>query len=172
MPIYEFYSPDTHRIYSFFARTLAQGRQVPRCPDNAKARMERLVSRFAVTGRAKEKPEAPADGPLDPRMEQAMAEMEREMAGMSEENPDPRQIGRLMRKMTAATGRKLPEAMEHMIQRLEKGEDPERLEEEFGDSFANFEEEFGEETAAAVGLRPRRTAPVRDPKLYEMGEYI
>ena len=61
---------------------------------------------------------------------------------------------------------------QNSLQRLEKGEDPERLEEEFGDSFANFEEEFGEETAAAVGLRPRRTAPVRDPKLYEMGEYI
>ena len=34
MPIYEFYSPDTNRIYSFFARSLAQGRLTPRCPDN------------------------------------------------------------------------------------------------------------------------------------------
>ena len=25
MPIYEFYSPDTNRIYSFFARSVAQG---------------------------------------------------------------------------------------------------------------------------------------------------
>lgn len=173
MPIYEFYSPDTHRIYSFLARSLDQGRQTPRCPDRPKARMERLVSRFAVTGRAKEKTDTPTDGPLDPHMEQAMAEMEREMATMSEDHPDPRQIGRLMRKMTAATGRKLPEAMEHMIQRLEKGEDPERLEEEFSDSFANFEEEFGEETAQALGLPTRKkAAPVRDPKLYEMADYL
>ncbi len=173
MPIYEFYSPDTHRIYSFLARSLAQGRETPRCPDRPKARMERLVSRFAVTGRAKEKADTPTEGPLDPQMEQAMAEMEREMATMNEEHPDPRQIGRLMRRMTAATGRKLPEAMEHMIQRLEKGEDPERLEEEFSDSFANFEEEFGEEAAQALGLPTRKkTAPIRDPKLYEMADYV
>jgi hypothetical protein len=57
MPIYEFYSPDTNRIYSFFARSLAQGQLTPRCPDNPKARMERMISRFAVTGRAKEKSE-------------------------------------------------------------------------------------------------------------------
>lgn len=172
MPIYEFYSPDTHRIYSFLARSLAQGRQTPRCPDKSSARMERVLSRFAVTGRAKEKTVAPAEGPLDPRMEQAMAEMEREMSSMSEDHPDPRQIGRLMRKMTAATGRNLPEAMEQMIQRLEKGEDPERLQEEFGDSFENFEEEFGEDTAQAIGLRPSRKAPTRDPKLYEMADYL
>ena len=55
MPIYEFYSPDTNRIYSFFARSLAQGRLTPHCPDNPRARMERMISRFAVTGRAKEK---------------------------------------------------------------------------------------------------------------------
>lgn len=78
-----------------------------------------------------------------------------------------------MRKMTAATGRKLPEAMEHLIRRLEKGEDPERLEAEFSDSFANFDEEFGEETAQALGLRTRKkTAPARDPKLYEMADYL
>lgn len=172
MPIYEFYSPDTHRIYSFYARTLAQGRATPRCPDNPKARMERLISRFAVTGRAKEKTENPAENALDPRTEQAMAEMEREISTMNTEHPDPRQIGRLMRQMTAATGRKLPETLEHMIQRLEKGEDPERLEEEYGDSFADFEQEFGAETAEAVGIRTRKKAPVRDPKLYEMGEYL
>lgn len=171
MPIYEFYSPDTHRIYSFFARSLAQGSRLPRCPDNPSARMERLVSRFAVTGRAREKTE-PAPEAIDPRMEQAMAEMEREISSMDESHPDPRQIGRLMRRMTAAAGRKIPEAMEQMIQRLEKGEDPERLEEEYGDAFANFEETFGEETAEAVGLRPRRKGPSRDPRLYEMADYL
>ena len=82
MPIYEFYSSDTNRIYSFFARSLAQGRMIPRCPEDPKARMERVVSRFAVTGRARET--SPASGgemeAPDPRMERAMAEMESEMA--------------------------------------------------------------------------------------------
>ena len=35
MPIYEYYCPDNHKIYEFFAKTLAQGQTVPKCPDNA-----------------------------------------------------------------------------------------------------------------------------------------
>jgi hypothetical protein len=171
MPIYEFYSPDTNRIYSFLARTLAHGERTPRCPDRPGARMERLVSRFAVTGRAREKTDDALAMP-DERMQQAMAEMEREMAGMSDDHPDPRQVGRLMRRLSEVAGRKMPEGIEEMIQRLEKGEDPEKLEDEFGDSLEHFEEEFGEEATRAAGLRKRRSGPSRDPKLYEMGEYL
>ena len=176
MPIYEFYSPDTNRIYSFFARSLAQRRLTPRCPDNPQARMERMISRFAVTGRAKEKSDSPAEADsLDPRMERVMAEMESEMSSMSEDNPDPRQLGRLMRKMTEATGQKMPEAMEQMIQRLEQGEDPEKLEEEFGDSLENLGEDFGESAAGEEKpgpLKLRRQRPTRDPALYEMSDYL
>jgi hypothetical protein len=49
-----FYCPDNRKIYSFFARSLAYAGKTPRCPDNPKLRMERMISRFAVTGRAKE----------------------------------------------------------------------------------------------------------------------
>jgi hypothetical protein len=176
MPIYEFYSPDTNRIYSFFARSLTQGQLTPRCPDNPQARMKRMISRFAVTGRAKEKSDSAAEtDSLDPRMERVMAEMESEMSSMNEDNPDPRQLGRLMRKMTEATGQKMPEAMEQMIQRLERGEDPEKLEEEFGDSLENLGEEFpagesGEDKP--IPLRSLRKRPTRDPALYEMGDYL
>jgi hypothetical protein len=103
-----------------------------------------------------------------------MAEMENEMSSMNEDNPDPRQLGRLMRKMTEATGQKMPEAMEQMIQRLERGEDPEKLEEEFGDSLENLGEEFGEGAAGekAGGVKLRRGRPKRDPALYEMNDYL
>jgi hypothetical protein len=96
MPIYEFYCPDNHKIYSFLARSLAYSGKTPRCPDNPKLRMERMISRFAVTGRAKEEGDTlPGSGPDDTRMEAAMAEMEREFGGMDSENPDPRQVARL-----------------------------------------------------------------------------
>jgi hypothetical protein len=175
MPIYEYYSPDTNKIYTFFARSLSVGGKIPRCPDNPKARMERIVSKFAVTGRAKEKPEG--DGPdMDPRMERMMAEMEREMASIDDQNPDPRQLGRLMRKMTEATGQKIPGEMEQMLRRLESGEDPEKLEEEFGEALDGLGEgEFGAEAEAATGairavLKKKR--PARDPKLYEWNDYV
>ncbi len=66
MPIYEFYSPDTNKIYSFYAKTLAQGRIVPKCPDNPKARMRKLISGFAVVGRRKEAPTAGPAGDAAP----------------------------------------------------------------------------------------------------------
>jgi hypothetical protein len=176
MPIYEFYSPDTNRIYSFLARSVAQGQLTPRCPDDPTARMERMISQFAFTGRAKEKSDTPeGSDSLDPRMERVMAEMESEMSSMNEDNPDPRQLGRLMRKMTEATGQRMPDAMEQMIQHLERGEDPEKLEEEFGDSLENLGEEFGEGAAAedkTVPTKLRRGRPQRDPALYEMKDYL
>jgi len=174
MPIYEFYSPDTNKVYSFFARSLAQGRALPRCPDLPGARMERMISRFAVTGRAAEKPAAGPD-PADPRMQRVMAEMEREMAGLDEGNPDPRALGHMMRKMTEATGQAMPKEMEQMIRRLEAGEDPEKLEEEFGDALEGMDlpdEAAGDAPTAEGGPRPRSRRPVRDPALYEMSDYL
>ena len=172
MPIYEFYSPDTNRIYSFFARSLAQGAKVPKCPDQQGARMERMVSRFAVTGRAKENPSDTGEA-SDPRMERMMAEMEREMSSLDEANPDPRALGRMMRKMSEATGQPVPPEMEQMICSLESGEDPEKLEEEFGgafDSMALPEEAGPGGVEGAIKNRIRR--PRRDPKLYEMSDFI
>lgn len=174
MPIYEFYSPDTNKVYSFYARRLAQGRETPRCPDRPGARMERMISRFAVTGRAEEKPSAGPD-PSDPRMERVMAEMEREMARIDEKNPDPRALGQMMRKMTEATGQAMPKEMELMIRRLEAGEDPEKLEEEFGDALDGMDlpgEEGAETGESPAGPRARPARPVRDPALYEMSDYL
>jgi hypothetical protein len=183
MPIYEFYCPDNRKIYSFLARSLSYADKTPRCPDNPKFRMERMISSFAVTGRAKEKPDMPpGGGPDDARMEAAMAEMERDFASMDSENPDPRQIARMMRKMSAVTGEKMPAEAEEMISRMEKGEDPEKLEEEYADVLGDPgdpdaeglptppSEEAGEGLKAA--FRAMRRRPVRDPALYEMSDYV
>jgi len=179
MPIYEFFSPQANKIYSFYARSLAMSGKTPRCPDNPKYKMERMVSSFSVTGRAKEEKggDDPEAGMDDPRMERAMAEMEREFAGMDESNPDPRQLARMMRKMSDLTGEKMPETMEEMIQRMEKGEDPEKLEEEYGDALEDFDPGAGggesEGLKDAVGkLRARRARPQRDPTLYEMADFV
>lgn len=186
MPIYEFYSPDTHKIYAFLARGMAAREQVPSCPDGPCYRMERVMSNFAVTGRAEDKSEGDAGEEDDTRMEAAMAEMEREMAGMDEDNPDPRRMGSLMRRMSELTGEKLPEPMEEMVRRLEAGEDPDKLEEEFGD--LEDLEDFGEDGGEAEGdgneeskgmsparfraLLRRRREPARDPELYELADYL
>jgi hypothetical protein len=178
MPIYEFYCPNNNKLYSFYARSLAMSRKTPRCPDNPRFKMERAVSSFAVTGRAKEKPDLPPGGdPNDARMEAAMMEMEREFGSMDTENPDPRTLARMMRKMSSITGEKLPGQMEEMMNRMEAGEDPEKLEEEYGDAFDEMDAggpgaEGEEGKALKEQWRRLRKRPVRDKTLYEMSEFV
>lgn len=179
MPIYEFYCPDNHRIYSFFARSLAYAGKTPRCPDDPKHKMERMMSSFAVTGRAKEKPELPPGAEMDEsRMDAMMAQMEREIGTLDEENPNPRQLAHLMRKMTEITGEKMPQEMNEMIRRLEAGEDPEKIEEEMGGIMGDDGTPEGapgestEESKMKARLRRLTRQPQRDPILYEMSEFI
>src|SRR5580693_6569581 len=93
MPIYEYYCRDNHKIYQFYAKTLAQGRIVPKCPDGPGLRMEKLVSAFSVVGRTRKAPaEGPSSpdladgeggaGPDDARLNSAMEAMEGEMANL------------------------------------------------------------------------------------------
>lgn len=180
MPLYEFYCPDNNKLYTFLARTMAHREKTPRCPDNDAFKMERRVSSFAVIGKAKEDTgDDPFAGMDDAKMESLMADMEREMGGMDENNPDPRQLGRFMRKMTDLMGDKAPEAIKEMVSRLEAGEDPEKLEEQFGD----FGGEGGEMDGPGNGaddlwatvkkkFHVFKNRPVRDPKLYEMTDYL
>jgi len=178
MPIYEFYSPDTNKLYQFFARSLAMRDKTPRCPDGETLRMERRISRFAIIGKAKETSDGdPFAGLDESKVEALMSDMEREMEGMSDDNPDPKQLGRLMRKMTDAMGDRTPDSLKEMVRRLEAGEDPEKLEEQFGGLDGDPE---GGTSAAADALwdtvkkriRSMKDQPVRDPKLYEMSEFV
>lgn len=142
--------------------------------------MERLLSSFAVTGRAKEKmKDTGGEGmpDLDPRQEAEMMKLAGEMSGMDEGNPDPRQMGRLMRRMMELTGEKMPEPMIEMLARMEKGEDPEKLEEEYGDvlddgAMGEAGEGANQSEKSGVSALPRRLPPKRDPVLYEMAEYL
>ncbi len=173
MPIYEFYCPDNNRIYQFLARNSAEGSRVPRCPDNAKFRMEKRVSRFALIRNVEDKGDDPFDGMDESKMEAIMADMERDMAGMDENNPDPRQLGHVMKKMTDMMGDKAPPEMREIVRRLESGEDPEKLESEFG----HLDDGGGEGDGAGLFNQTMRkfkasfAAPVRDPKLYEMSQW-
>ena len=176
MPIYEFYCPKNQKIYSFLARSLAYAGVTPRCPDNPKYPMERLVSGFAVTGRAKETPDAAPDGMDDPKMEAAMAQMEREFSTLDSENPDPKQLAQVMRRMSSLTGEAMPPQAEEMIRRMEAGEDPDKLDEEYGDAPDPFggdmEGGTGDEDSGPGKVKARRRRTTRDPVLYDISEYV
>lgn len=188
MPIYEYYCAQNHTVYQFYAKTLAQGKLTPRCPDNPKWALRRVVSQFAFTGLASE-PKADADTPAgegsadDARMEAAMGAMEKEFESVDEN--DPRAMARMMRRMSEITGEKIDGEMEEVVRKLEEGVDPESLKDRLGG--AGGEGEGGEEDPYGMGgsgdapktevkkrearmrykLRRATTAPRRDPKLYD-----
>ena len=184
MPIYEYYCPQNHTIYQFFAKTLAQGKLLPRCPDNTKWSLQKTVSQFAFTGRAVEPstadPGAGADGD-DPRMEAAMQAMESEFASVDEN--DPRAMGRMMRRMAELTGEKIDGEMEEVVRKLEEGADPDTLDDQLGggatDGEGGEDDPYGnpggnpsrtdaERKEARMRYRLKRsTAPRRDPQLYD-----
>ncbi|MEM0896881.1 MAG: cytochrome C [Verrucomicrobiota bacterium] len=177
MPIYEFYSPETNKIYTFYARSLSMSGKTPRCPDG-NHKMEKVPSRFAFVGRAKEPASGTDEDFDDPHFEETMEEMERAMAGIDENNPDPRQLGKVMRKMMGMSGQRVPDVVEEMIGRMEAGEDPDALEEEYGDALDD-DSLWGDEDGDAPSDRRRRLRalakmrrPVRDPNTYEMADYV
>ena len=170
MPIYEFYCPDNHKLYSFLARSLAHSQTVPQCPDNPSWPLQRRVSAFAIVGKAKEESENdPFAGIDDAKMESLMADMEGSLPAMDDENQDPRQLGHFMRKMTDLMGSKAPPELRDLVRRLEAGESPDKLEDEYG-SLGEGQDDplFGQVKKILHAARP----PARDPKLYELRDYL
>ena len=53
MPIYEYYCPQNHTIYQFYAKTLTQGQTIPKCPDNPAYEMRKILSSFAIASGGK-----------------------------------------------------------------------------------------------------------------------
>lgn len=169
MPIYEFYCPDNHKLYQFYARNAEQAEHIPKCPDNPDFKMVKKVTGFAIGSSEKQSGQAGGEaGPDmdDPKMLAAMAEMEKAVSGMDEDNPDPRQMGILMRQMAEMTGEPLSGEMEEMVRKLEEGADPESLEEEFGDLLG--EENTGDPMVDSAGRSGGfRGPPLKDDTLYE-----
>jgi putative FmdB family regulatory protein len=170
--MYEFYCSDCNIVFTFFSRTVNTDK-VPACPKCRRAGLERMVSRFSVSGRAKEEvsgkdsgegPDLPVDSE---RMEQAMTALASEAEGLDEENPQA--AAGLMRKFSAMTGVRFGDKMEDALTRLEDGEDPESLEKDMeGLDESDLFKIDGAGGGAEKKKPGRKKAPSRDETLYEM----
>jgi len=192
MPIYEYYCPENNTIYQFYAKTLAQGKLIPKCPDNPKFRLQKTVSAFAVKTSGKKSAEGEATGDAagapgadggdpaeDARMEAAMTAMEGEFAHVDEN--DPRAMGRMMRRMAELTGEKIDGEMEEVVRKLEEGADPESLEDQLGEDSTDADGGMGDPYGDGPLPSPDKADPKdkkhrykpvsrplrRDPKLYD-----
>ena len=166
MPIYEFYCQQCHTIYNFLSRTI-NTEKVPDCPSCKDVKLQRKVSLFAAISSRGEQGDGDDDlPPIDEaRMEKAMGMLAREAEHMNED--DPRQAAQLMRKLSDATGLKMGTAMEEALARMERGEDPEKIEAEMGDLLEE-EEPFLLEAGSGSGSRTRKPTPHVNERLYEL----
>ncbi len=169
MPIYEFYCRKCNTLYNFLSRKLQPDKR-PKCPHCKTITLEKQLSLFAHTGRAKEESAASTepDLPMDEsKMERAMDALAREADGLTEE--DPRQAADLMRKFSKMTGMELGSGMQEALNRLEAGENPDQIEAELGDRLEK-EDPFilpEKEKKGKTKGQPR-PAPRRDKTLHEM----
>ena len=138
MPIYEFACPKCRVIFNFLSKRINPDR-TPVCPKCGNKKMRKQMSRFAMSKGLKEPTAKPGgdDGPPmpdmgDPRVEQAMREMERDMEHLDENNP--KHMAHMMRKMKdIMPPGTMPKELDIAIKRLEAGEDPEKIEADMGD---------------------------------------
>jgi putative FmdB family regulatory protein len=163
MPIYEFFCDDCNTIFNFFSKTI-NTRKRPKCPKCKTKVLERQMSAFAFTGKAREDGD-PGDLPVDEqKLERAMQMLAGEAEHIDEN--DPKKAADLMRKLTSMTGLELGSGMEEALRRMENGEDPEQIETEMGDLLENEDPfQFGGKRG---GRSARRPAPRRDDTLYDL----
>jgi putative FmdB family regulatory protein len=167
MPIYEFYCADCHTIFNFFSRKIDTSSR-PDCPRCGRKRLAREVSQFAAPKRGAGSDEGGGmdDLPIDEsKMERAMSELASDAERIGDD--DPRQAAQLMRKFSKLTGLEFNGNMEQAINRLESGEDPEKIEQEMGGLMEGDEQPFV--LPGGKGAKGRRTQPPgRDSKLYDL----
>ncbi len=145
MPIYEYRCKQCGRRQSIFWRSLsAVDESSARCERCGSSKLTRLMSKVRVVRAGSKEPA----GPSDDAMMDAMSNLD--------EN-DPRALGSFMRKMAAESGEDMGPEFDEVIGRLEKGEDPERIEKDMGDLFG------GDEMAGMAGMDDPYGAPPEDP---------
>lgn len=146
MPIYEFSCPKCRVIFSFLSKRVNPDR-LPACPKCGNKKMAKQMSAFATPKGLSEGAAAPEGpdpmGDMDnPKVMRAMAELERDMGHLDENNP--RHMAHLMRKMKdALPPGTMPKELDVAIKRLEAGEDPEKIEADMGDVFGDLEGDPG-----------------------------
>jgi len=112
MPFYDYRCAECRRPARLFLSYAEYDTSTPSCPHCGSQQLRRRIGRVAV---AKSE---------DARMDAMMDESA--LAGLDEE--DPRALGRFMRKMSSEMGEDMGDEFDEVVDRLEKGESPESIE--------------------------------------------
>jgi putative FmdB family regulatory protein len=161
MPIYEFYCERCNTIFNFYSKSINTSKQ-PTCPRCKKEKIKRFLSTFSVLSddlKGDSEDSLPFD---EERMGNAIGALAREANNIDEN--DPRQAANVMRRLSEMAGLPLGKGMKEAIERMEAGEDPEKIEEKMGDildedPFMLLEKKIP---------RDRSETPNKDETLYDL----
>lgn len=112
MPYYDYLCERCLRPARLFFTYKEYGRSQPSCPHCQSEKMKRRIGRVAL-GKSDD---ARLDGLADDSF----------LAGLDEN--DPQSMGRMMKKMSREMGEDLGDEFNEVVDRLEKGESPEKIE--------------------------------------------
>lgn len=117
MPSYEYKCLTCNKRITVFLTYKEYDSYHPQCPNCQSTSLKRVVNRVSL---AKSE---------DARMDTLMDDSA--LAGLDEE--DPRALGQFMRKMSNEMGEDMGDEFDEVVERLEKGESPESIEESMPD---------------------------------------
>lgn len=140
MPIYEFYCPACHVIFTFYAKSVNTTAR-PACPRCGDA-LQRRVSSFSVADGARRRGDVEALPLGTQRLQAGMQRLEREVTRLKDE--DPAQARRMLQNFTRMTGVRFNEMFDSSS-RAQSDEDP-----------------------AATAPRRGDDEPEHDPGLYDL----
>lgn len=115
MPFYDYFCRGCKKKVNIFWRSISEAKEgEARCPDCQSRDLQRRVSPFRQikSSKASADPELPFD-------ESEIEAMERE---------DPKTMARMFKRMSNEMGEEMDGEMEEVVHRLEKGEDPGKIE--------------------------------------------
>jgi putative FmdB family regulatory protein len=169
MPLYEFYCEPCHTVFTFHSPRVDTV-TLPACPACG-TKLTREVSVFAHIVRGKGEAEPTDDGSAAERMDQVLAQMGERIQALDDDDADPREAVKVMKEMASAGGLHFNQEVREAMARIEAGEDPAKIDEEFSEVFAT-DNPFadGEDGAGAKvsDVWRRLRGPRRDPKWYDL----
>lgn len=137
MPIYEFYCKRCNTLYNFFSIKVNTSK-IPLCPRCKNVRLARKMSVFAaLTGAENEQDSRPFNGLGETRMTEKLVGIVADAEKIG--GDDPRAAAQLMRKFTESTGMKMGDSFHEALRRIERGEEPEKVEEDMADALMREE---------------------------------
>jgi putative FmdB family regulatory protein len=125
MPLYDYHCLECQNRFEVFMTYAEYGKKPVQCPHCGGKKTRRRLPRVRFAKSEESRLDSLASDFSDPSA----------LAGLED---NPRELGRMMRKMGSEVGEEMPPEFDDVVARLEKGQSPEEIEKEMPDLGADM----------------------------------